>query len=198
MSIVRASRIPLSASASRIAAPVLLGRCARGPRRRGAPCISRRRSALRHSRQPEPGMGVRTGGNAINVARESKGRYRKAYGPSACDRPGIGVWRKPTCSTSRSPPPSISTALLHGSTLVRGPRRAPLVSPPLLLPAPYPLGHCLAKTPAALPADVRSWLDRKHISTTKIIYVVSSEKKAPIRLCQNQGCPFYRFVNLMS
>src|SRR5262245_32177893 len=40
MSIVRASRIPLSASASRIAAPVLLGRCARGPRRRemqGAP-----------------------------------------------------------------------------------------------------------------------------------------------------------------
>ena len=38
--------------------------------------------------------------------------------------------RKRTCSTSRLPPPSISTALLRGSTSAHGRRRAPPVSPP--------------------------------------------------------------------
>jgi hypothetical protein len=69
IAIARASRIPSSASASRIAAPVRPGRGARGRRRRGAACISRRRSVLKPSKRPGPGMRVRRGGNATNVGR---------------------------------------------------------------------------------------------------------------------------------
>ena len=70
--IARASRIPSSGSASRIAAPVRPGRCARGPRRRGAASISRRRSALKRCKRREPGMPVRRGSNATNVARDRR------------------------------------------------------------------------------------------------------------------------------
>ena len=66
MSIARASPIPLCASAFRTAVPVTPGRCASGPRRLGAACICRRRSALKRSRRRGPGMPVRRGGNAIN------------------------------------------------------------------------------------------------------------------------------------
>jgi transposase len=72
--IARTSRIPSCASASRTVVPVLPGRCAHAPRRRGAACISRRRSALPRSRRPGPGMRVRTAGSSINAVRGWKGQ----------------------------------------------------------------------------------------------------------------------------
>lgn len=55
---------------------------------------------MKHSRRPGPGMRVRKGGNAINVARGAKGRCRKACGPAACDSPDIGAWRKQVHQTT--------------------------------------------------------------------------------------------------
>ncbi len=104
------------------------------------------------------GMPVPRANASMRAARESKGPSRRACGPSGCGGHAIGAWRKPTCSTSRRPRRSISTALWRGSTNARGHKRVPPVSPPSLLPAPYPLGHCLAKPPAALQAHVMSLL----------------------------------------
>jgi transposase len=66
-----------------------------------------------------------TGGSSITAVRGSKGRSHKGCGPLACGAPGFGAWRRPTYSTSRSRPRSISTGLWRGSTSARGPRHAP-------------------------------------------------------------------------
>ena len=46
---------------------------------------------LRRSRRPGPGLPVRRGSSAINVAPGSKGHSRRGCGPLACAGPGIGA-----------------------------------------------------------------------------------------------------------
>ena len=60
---------------------------------------------MQRSRRPGPDMPVRMGGNAIHVARGSKGRCRKVGGPPACDVPVVGAWRKPVMREPRDPRP---------------------------------------------------------------------------------------------
>src|SRR5215467_14535694 len=78
-------------------------------------------------------MGIYTDdyrGSSMRNAPASKERCRRGCAPLGCVGPGIGVWRRPTCSTSPLPPRSISTVLSHGSTDSHGRTRAPPVSPP--------------------------------------------------------------------
>jgi transposase len=82
---------------------------------------SRPRPSTRHWQRRRPGLRARKASNFISGGRVSKGRSPRGSVPLACAGPGIGAWRRPTCSTSRSPPRSILTALSHGSTSAHGP-----------------------------------------------------------------------------
>ena len=136
--------------------------------------------------RPGPGMPVRRASSAISAARGSKARSPRASGPLGCGAPGIGAWRKPTCSTSRSPPPSISTALSRGSTSAHGRRRAPPVSPlSRLLHAAIQARQppeVLLRSSRPLRRATRAELHRFYLFyTTKIIIVANWQKKASCR-----------------
>src|SRR5882724_1177399 len=92
------------------------------------------RTSTRRWKRRRPGMPARRASSSISGGPGSKGRSPRGSAPLACDGPGIGAWRRPTCSTSRPPPPSISTVLSLGSTSAHGRRRASPVSPPSFLP----------------------------------------------------------------
>ena len=127
--------IPTSSrpSAGRTARPVLLAHYAPRPSSRGAGCGCRPKSSTRHWQRPGPGMPVRRASSAISSALASKARSPRECVRLGCGARGIGGCPRPTCSTSRPPLPSISTALSRGSTSAHGRRRAPPGSPPLLL-----------------------------------------------------------------
>src|SRR5438874_1661150 len=103
-------------------------------------CGSRPGTSTRRCKRRRRGLRARRVSSSTNSGLASKGRSPRGCAPLACAGPGIGVWRRPTCSTSPLPPLSISTASSHGSTDSHGRTRAPPVSPPSLPLAPYPLG----------------------------------------------------------
>jgi len=78
----------------------------------------------------KPGMRVKRGNGSTGIAQGSKARSPREYARVDSAARGIGGFRKRTCSTSRPPRPSISTAWSRGSTSVPGRRRVPPVSPP--------------------------------------------------------------------
>jgi hypothetical protein len=161
MSIGKASRLPVSASASRTAVPGTPGLSAPGPRTPGVVSISRRRSTVKRCKRREPGMSVRRGGNATKVVRESKGPCRKACGPSASAAPASGVERQHVYSTWPSPPRSIAIGLLPGWRSGHGPRRGPRAwrhwrlcmpcprRPPPSAPRPYSSARLMRSRQAA-------------------------------------------------
>src|SRR5438067_13504715 len=92
------------------------------------------------------------------------------------------AWSRPSCSTSRPPLPSISTAWSRGWTSAHGRRRASPVSPPSLLltlasQARQP-PDVLLRTSLPLRRAARAELHRFFLfSTTKIIIVANWQKK---------------------
>jgi len=89
---------------------VARSRCPRAESTRAVASISRRRSRMKPSRRPGPGMPVRKGGKATRVAPALKGPSHQGGGPLACGARGIGGWPRPIDRTSRPPPPSMLTA----------------------------------------------------------------------------------------
>src|SRR5262249_51842400 len=107
----------------------------------------------------------------------SKGRSPRGSVPLASDGPGMGAWQRPTCSTSPSPPRSISIGLWRGSTTAHGRRRAPPVSPPSRLPtrsSPVrpPLEVLLRSSRPLRTATPAEWHPFHLFYTTEIILVV--------------------------
>ena len=146
VAIARASPIPLCASASRTAVPVPPQAVVLPDQRRpGAACICHRRSALKQCRR-----------RAWYASEEGRQRYRCRTGRRDALARGAGLWpATDPVSGLRDPLTACRDRRRHqyqppcrvARRAPTGPRRAPLVSPRSLRPAPYPLGHHLRRLP---------------------------------------------------
>ena len=97
---------------------------------RKRPCCTRaKHTAEDAAATPGPVRGAASGADLVMPARRAAasikdGPASKGRSPRVCAfglrRTDIGAWRRPTCSTSPSPPRSISTALWRGSTTTHG------------------------------------------------------------------------------
>ena len=131
--------------------PVRPGRPVPGRSTKPGASNYRRGSTMRPSRPCGCGMPVPRANASMRAARGSKGPSHRGCGPSGCGRPAFGASRKPTCSTSRRLPRSISTGLWPGSTSVHAPQRVPPVLQRWRLSARSLLGRRLTQTIADLP-----------------------------------------------
>jgi hypothetical protein len=168
-------------SAGKTARPVPPARYAPRLSSRAAGCGCHPKTSTRRSQRPGPGTPVRLACRAISGGLASKARSPKECVRLGCGARGIGACPRPTCSTSRPPLPSISTALSRGSTSAHGHRRAPPVSPPSLLltlssQARQP-PDVLLRSSLPLHKATRAEPHRFRIFYTTKIIIVSNEQK---------------------
>jgi hypothetical protein len=100
-----------------------------GPSTPAGGCGCRPRTSTRRWPRRRRGLLARRVSSSTSGGPASKGRSPREFVPLAYAGADMGAWRRPTCSTSRSPPRSISTALSRGSTSAHGPRRVPPALP---------------------------------------------------------------------
>jgi transposase len=124
-----ACRTSRSCSAGPTAPPAQRGPRARGPSIRPGTSSCSRGPSTRRSRSPGSGSRRRRGGSYTPGGPGSRAPSRRGCAPSGCAAAVTVVWPRPTCSTWRPRPRSISVAWVTGSGRPRVPPPAPRASP---------------------------------------------------------------------